>query len=428
MSFRLANPASRWLVLASAIVIAACVTLGSIHNYQADHAAADGTIAGFTKAANIEPGNAYYWHMVGYHLRTDPDNPNPQEAIGDLQRSLAEDPRDAETWMDLADAYEEMGNATSARHAYEEAAAAYPDSSDVDWRYGSFLLRQGQSDDAYRRIREALAVTPTLTPLVISRVWRATQDTHALLTRVLPNPEYDFEALDWFCEDGDVDASLETWNAYVASGKGMDIRDSFKLTDLLLESQRGEEARVAWRQAVDLSGHATEIEKGASLVFNGGFEFDSLGGGLDWFLQPRDGVGYEYDDSQFHSGKRSLHISFDGSENFDFKQAAERVPVKPQTAYHFSGFLRTEGISTESGMRFAIMFPQSRVQPILLESLTGDNKWTEQTADFVTGSDVHSVNILIARLPSRRFDNKLRGAVWIDDVKLIPASTAREMP
>ena len=426
MSLRLANPSWRWLILALAVALAVCISLGAIHNYQADHAAASGSVAGFERAAQIEPGSSLYWYGLGSHLRSDEDSPDPKGAIPALLRSVADDPRYANAWMELGDAYEASGDLATASHAYAQAAEAYPDSSDMHWRYGSFLLRQGQTQNAYQHIRRALEITPTLTPLVISRVWRATQDTKALLTQVLPNPEFDFEALDWFCGDGDVDAAMETWNAIVSAGKPLDIRDSFKIVDLLLEAQRSDDARLVWRQAVDLSGHPSEISQDPSLIFNGGFEYDSLGGGLDWIIQPRDGITYEYDTAQFHAGKRSLRISFDGSENFDFNQVYERVPVKPQTVYHFSGFLRTAGITTESGIRFAITFPQSALPPLILDSVTGDKDWTAQTADFVTGPNVHSLSILVARLPSRKFDNKLLGTVWVDDVSLVAGPPKRE--
>jgi tetratricopeptide (TPR) repeat protein len=428
MNFRVANPLARWAIFALAAAVAACVTLAAVHNEQADRAAAAANIAGFTRAAQIEPGYGFYWYALGEHLRSDPDNPNPTAAISDFLRAIADDPRDARTWMDLGDAYEETGDIPDARHAYEQAEQVYPNSSDVAWRYGSFLLRQGDTQDAYRHIRRALEITPTLAPLVISRVWRATQDTKGLLTEVLPNPEYDFAALDWFCGDGDVDPALDAWKGIVATGKPLDIRDSFKLTDLLLEAQRGDDARLVWRQAVDLSGHSAELISGPSLVFNGGFEFDSVNGGLDWIINTRDGVGYDYDTSQFHEGKRSLRVTFDGSENFDFNQVYQRVPVKPDTPYHFSAWVRTAGITTDSGPRFAITFPENLLPPVVLDGTIGDKDWTEQGADFVTGPNVHSLTILLLRMPSRKFDNKLAGTVWIDDVSLTPGTPRRQTP
>lgn len=426
MSLRLVNPLARWAILAIAIVPSVCLPLIGIRNWQADRAAAANTIPGYARAAQLEPGNAFYWYALGANRRLDLDTPNPQEAIADFQHSLADDPRDARTWIDLGDASEEIGDLSAARSAYENAIAAYPDSSDVHWRYGSFLLRQGDTSGAYAQIRLALSITPDLTPLVISRVWRATQDTDALLSQVLPSASIYYEySLDWFCGDADPDAALATWNKIVATAPSLELNSSFPLISLLLQSFRGDDARIVWRQALNLSGHGSEIGAGPSLVFNGGFEFDAVDGGLDWHLDPRDGVVYDYDTDQHHNGSRSLHVTFDGSENFDFHQVFQYVPIKPSTRYHFSAFLRTAGVTTDSGIRFAITFSGNFMPPVVLDSVIGDKDWTEQSADFTTGRDVQSVTITLVRLPSRKFDNKLLGSVWLDDVSIVPADSMK---
>jgi hypothetical protein len=182
---------------------------------------------------------------------------------------------------------------------------------------------------------------------------------------------------------------------------------------------------MVWHQALNLSGHGVEVGSGPSLIFNGGFEFDAVNGGLDWHLDPRDGVDYGYDTAEHHEGSRSLRVTFDGSENFDFRHVFQQVPVKLSTRYHFSAFLRTADITTESGMRFVITFPENFLPPLVLNSINGDKDWTEETADFTTGPQVHSVTIMLARLPSRKFDNKLRGSVWVDSVSLIPAGEVK---
>ena len=76
-------------------------------------------------------------------------------------------------------------------------------------------------------------------------------------------------------------------------------------------------------------------------------------------------------------------------------------------------------------MRFVITFPDNFLTPIVLDSLTGNKEWSEQTADFTTSAQVHSVTIMLARLPSHRFENKLMGSVWIDDVSLVPGDSVK---
>ena len=54
--------------------------------------------------------------------------------------------------------------------------------------------------------------------------------------------------------------------------------------------------------------------------------------------------------------------------------------------------------------------------------LTGSNAWTELESDFVAGPDTKAVKITLRRIPSWKFDNKVSGTVWVDDVALTPVA------
>lgn len=118
-----------------------------------------------------------------------------------------------------------------------------------------------------------------------------------------------------------------------------------------------------------------------------------------------------------------MRIEFDGKVNLDFQNLYQDVPVQPRTSYHFSAYVRTREISTASGIRLEIVDPRhpSEVQ-ILTPNLVGTNPWTPVEADFETGADTELLEILVRRVPEWRFDNKLRGTVWIDDVTLTPGT------
>jgi hypothetical protein len=54
----------------------------------------------------------------------------------------------------------------------------------------------------------------------------------------------------------------------------------------------------------------------------------------------------------------------------------------------------------------------------LTTDLIRTNPWTLVEADLATGADTHFLVITLQRDPSRLFDNKLSGTVWVDDVSL----------
>ena len=87
--------------------------------------------------------------------------------------------------------------------------------------------------------------------------------------------------------------------------------------------------------------------------------------------------------------------------------------------------MRTEEISTDSGVRFEIIDIRhpSEVQ-IVTPNVTGTNPWTLVQADVLTGPETNLLKIALRRIPSWKFDNKLSGTVWVDDVRLTPAQVS----
>src|ERR1700745_258262 len=118
---------------------------------------------------------------------------------------------------------------------------------------------------------------------------------------------------------------------------------------------------------------------------------------------------------------RSLRIVFDGTANLDFQNLMQFVPVVPLHRYHFSAYLRTQDISTDSGVRFAVFDPIHPSLPQLLTpNVVGTQPWSPVVMDFAAGPETRLLVIALRRIPSWKFDNKLRGSVSVDDVSLIP--------
>jgi hypothetical protein len=421
MRITLANPLWRRAIFAFTCLIFIATTLVSGRLWLADYYANSDRSGDLQRAANLEPGNGDYWYRLGFASKWDMSSLDMSSAIGYFRHAAEIDPRAATYWMDLGDVYALQGQPAAARDAFQHALAAYPASAEVHWRYGTFLLQQGETRAAFAEIAPALKTDPKLVPLAITRVWAATQSTDVLLG-VLPDTEdAQMQALDWFCEVQLVDPALATWNHMIGQKRSLPIDTVFPLENILLEANRGADAENAWESALIASGRTEELTERTqtnNLMFNGGFEFDSANGGLDWRLNNIRGINYSYDSTKPRFGKRSLRITFDGSQNFDFGGVWQDVPVQPNTHYRFLGFLRTAGLSTDSGIRFLISFPGTSQPNIVLANLTGDNDWQPETADIITSPDAHRIRVNLYRAASQRYENKLEGTAWVDGVEL----------
>lgn len=374
------------------------------------------------RAARLEPGNAEYWRKLGVAAELSMQGPSGTQAVADLQKAAELDPRSADIWADLASAYEKTGNAADARKAYERAQADYPISGEIAWRYGNFLLRQGDLAGGFTHIRRALTVDPSLITSGVAECWEATRDAGTIIKDVLPREaSYYVAAQDYLLSQKQDDAALVVWNGLLKLGQHLDMQDALPLVNQLISDNRIPEAQNAWKEAIETTRWPHGPSNNGSAAFNGGFEYQIANGGFGWREEPVSGVTYDMDRGVAHAGKRSLRVTFDGTANLDFAQLLQFVPVKPNQQYHFIAFLRTENITTDSGVRFLIDDPNHPSAPqTLTPNMVGTNEWTRIESDVSTGSDTDSLIIALRRIPSQKFDNKLAGVIWIDDVSLAP--------
>jgi tetratricopeptide (TPR) repeat protein len=376
------------------------------------------------KAIVLEPGYAEYWDRMGRMLQFELDDQDLAGALKNYRMAVQLSPRTARYWVDLAVVQENLGDVQQARDDFARALAAYPASAEIRWEYANFLLRQGELQAALQGMRESIAGDPSLLPLAITRAWRATGDADELATKVLPpNPQAYLQALDFFAQEKNVDAGLRIWSHLAALPQKFPIEKLFPSFEEMISENRAADAQRMWNEALEVCGVPHE-PTGERLVFNGGFETDVLNGGLDWRLNPGLGMAVEYDTTVHHGGSRSLRMDFNGGVNLDLTEPAQFVPVEPGQLYTFHAYLRTDSISTESAIHFEIFDPSRREIAAKTDGLNGTHLWTGVDAEIRTGPLTKFLEVMLRRTPSRQFENKLGGTIWIDDVSLTPGATA----
>ena len=421
MKLSLAHARVRWLFGLGVLLLVAMLSWEAGKHGWADRLANSSEPEDWRQAAELEPGNAAHWYRLGRFRQSDFVQGDLDQAILHYQRAIAVSPRSASYWSELAGAFALRGELARARHAFEQARSSDPISPQVAWSYGNFLLRQGQLSEGFAEIRRALSVDPRPTPFAVSLAWRASGDVERLLEEVLPPASsYYFQALDYFLSQQELTAALTTWNRLLGLGEPVELPRALPLVGRLIQQERLDEARRVWDQALRASGW--EVEPGdPSLVWNGGFERELARGGFGWRWRPAPGATIDFDSTTYWTGARSLRIVFDGSTNVDFQHLVQYLAVVPGSRYRFRAFLRTEGISTDSGVRVRLFDPQRPAAlDILTRALLGDQPWSRQEAEFTTGSETRLLAIALRRAASRKFDNKIRGTVWVDDVSLTP--------
>jgi len=425
------NARQRGILVAVSLLVAILLSYFSVRNALASHFADSQTPEGLERATKLEPGDARNWYLLGRYWQYNLENPDTSKAIHAYLASLAIDPASADTWLDLAMAYENEDNIPAARDAFLHARKAYPLSAEGAWRYGNFLLRQGELHTAFTEMRHSVEADPNRGAEAFSRSLRADPDVDEVLNDVLPPTSRVYlDVIRDQINDSKADIALKVWERLVSLRPHLALQDIFGFVDTLRQMNRIPGASRVWDQAVALAGLSNLQEPPGSLLWDGGFESGIMRGGFAWWI-PADSPTsqFRFDSLEKHSGNQSLRVLFTGKSNVTYMNLCHYVPVQPNTSYQFSAWLRARALTTDQGIRFRL---QASDEPASSASVTpqvqGTQPWTRVEIPWLSGKNTQLLQVCLARLPSDQGNDKIQGTVWIDDVALVPASPEHHGP
>jgi len=278
-------------------------------------------------------------------------------------------------------------------------------------------LVQGDQARALRHFRVVLANDPESVDLALQLCWHATGDANQIINQALPErPDLYFSFLRLLIHKQETAAARNVWDRLVTLNQTFPLQLAFPYLRFLLARQEVAAAQNAWQQLASLNPSLEPyLPSRENLVINAGFEVNVLNGGFDWSYLPNPHVALAIDTSEFHSGTRSLSITFDGQNPPD-AGIFQFIPVKPNTEYEFSAAYKTEELVTASGPRFSIRDAYTNASYVRTDDSLGTNPWRLQQARFQTGPNTNLVLLKIARQPAGPL---IRGKLWIDDLRLV---------
>jgi tetratricopeptide (TPR) repeat protein len=431
MILRLSNPAQRGTLVGVAFVLALSLSYFSIRNARAVYLSSLETPEAYERATQLEPGDARNWYLLGRYWQYNLEDPDAARAIRAYRSALSFDPRSADTWLDLGAAYESEGDLTAARDAFLHAKKAYPLSAEVSWRFGNFLLRQGELQPAFAEIRHAVGADPKRGAEAFSRCLRVEPDVEKILDQALPPIRDAYVDVIWDqTTDGHTENALQVWNRLVSLHPTLPLPEVFSLVGSLWANKQIDEASHVWDQAVVLAGFSDLQSPPGSVLWDGGFESGVTGGGFSWMLPEglRD-VQLSFDSREKHSGNRSLRLMFDGKTNLTLNNICHYVPVTPSTAYRFFAWIQTKALTTDEGLRFQLHSLGTQDNSVVVTpDVHGSQPWTRIEVPWSSSQDVQAMQVCLVRFPSDQADNKIQGMAWVDDVALVPESAEHAHP
>ncbi len=387
----------------------------------AEHAANPPSLAGLTKAARLQPGNADYHYLLGrYDLLV---SQSPQRALPSFLQAASLNPHRADYWFSLATVYQLLGDSTSEKFALEHAIQTDPTTPTVAWNAANFYLAQGNIDEALREFSVVLKSGSYRIPDAIRLCWQTKPNAEYLLQHVLPpDSNVYFALLDYLISSQQNASAAQVWAHLVRLNQTLDQRRVLEYVRILLASHDVTQAVLVWQQAANLAGLAAYQPSSDNLVINGDFSLDILNAGFGWRYDEVTGVQLALDPTQSRTGHQSLSISYDSASLSD-SGLSQQIPVQPNATYEFSANFKAPDIQGAGGPQFVIADSFSGAQVFASDDLKDADFWKQVGGTFTTGPDARLVTLRIPRIPA---GSPIRGKLWIDGLRLKPQSHTSE--
>ena len=369
------------------------------------------------EAASIDPSNPDPFQKLGVLHQYNLLQIDLKKAAQYFQKAIEKNPLEQEYWLHLAKIYQRMGEAGASERALENAILVFPTSYRGRWVAGNLLLQQGELERGLPHFSYILAHYPNQSTLVYEIWGKAVDDPDFILERLIPkDPSSLNQYLVYLYGTKDTNSAKKAWAKLISLGYKADRRETIRHIDFLISRRELTEAAQIWKARLQEEGLA--VPSDGNTVTNGRFEREKvLGGGFDWRIGTVTGAEVSLDRSVAFEGKSSLKIAFNGKENVDFHHVYQYVAWKPKTDYLLKAHMKTEGVTTKSGLKIEVFGLGPRFYGAS-QSLTGDNDWRELTVTFRTPALSQGGMIRVRRPSTDKFDRFIAGTVWLDNIQI----------
>jgi tetratricopeptide (TPR) repeat protein len=413
----------RWQLAVVLVILSGVYLLLVGTEFAASVFASRAELSSLERAVRLAPGNADFRHRLGrYFVFVAGD---AQSAIDSLRSAVALNPHDAHGWLDLAAAYQVTGDREGQRTALDRALQAEPTAADVAWEAANFFLIDGDIDRALREFRVVIENDVELKDAALRACWRVRPDTDALLRDAVPAHAHCLLSFFYLLRGKqETEGVIKTWSRLAQLHEKFPNRYLYDLVRYLIDVRRPDAAMAAWKQNADTLGLSAYLPTEDNLVVNGDFSLDILNGGFDWNYVNRTGVRPLLDASDFHHGRRSLSLTFEGP-GIDDAGIQQLIPVRGATTYDFSAYYKSADFEGAGGPQIVLRDAYTGTPLYTSDSLNDADFWKEVHSKVTIPDSTALLRLAIERFPAGA---AVRGKLWLDDFELSPEISSEDSP
>ena len=380
------------------------------------------TMNELSRAVALDKRNPRHHYHIALHHYYDFSARDVNLSLASYLKAISLNPTNAMYWLGLAKSYESKGDLKAAKGALERALALNPSYAKSRWMAVNLMLNDGVGSPV-QELGRIIKDFPKERKRAYSVLHRVTNnDVPLILEEAIPKELSLMSGyLDFLISRDDAKGVEVLWSAI---NESFEIDESLrnKYIDYLVSANQIPKARSYWGE---YTGGGKTGGESWNLVLNGGFENDICENLLCWTLRAAKGVEAGIDDKLFYQGARSMRIEFDGTVNINFYHVSMIVPLEPGRTYTLSAFIKTEGLTTTNGFFIEFYGRAGCKLNARTLALTGSNPWGQLSVEVKPPPGCSSGVVRLRRLKSTKFDNLIKGKVWLDGVSLVESAAAK---
>ena len=338
-----------------------------------------------------------------------------------LEQATALAPNDYRLWVDLGRAREQAGDPEGGARALRRAIELAPHYAEPRWFLGNLLLRQGRYDDAFAELRLAGERYPQrFRAQVFNLAWQVYGgDTARVAATVGDSAQARATLAAYLLGVRRSEEALSLWANLSAADKRAQHEIGRTFWQHLLSAQQHHRALSIYRE---IAPEGTPIPT-IGQILNGGFEEDIAAPGsspFGWQMGQTGQARVHLDARLSRGGERSLRLTLNAPDAFEWQNLSQLVVVEPQARYRLQYYVRTEELK---GIAAPLVQVTSTTEPIQVfassEALPeGTSDWRLVNLEFATPAQTEAVVLRIVRGECLYMVCPIFGRIWYDDFDL----------
>jgi tetratricopeptide (TPR) repeat protein len=337
---------SGWMAVLVALAGLGMASAWTIRAAWADYWMRQETAPATLRAISAMPGQAEAYARLAWLTSLD----DPHAAGIALERAVALDPWDAQSWIELGLQAEAVGDNGTAERLLLRAAQA--DNKFLPrWTLANYYYRRNETEKFWLWCKRAAEMAYG-DPLPLFQLCAREEQDGKLMERLeIRNPDVQAAYLYYLMSLNRMDLAGPAVRRAMRNGREADTPLLLAACERFLESRHVAEAAEVWNglAAAKRVAFPTPNGSGAQLAVNGSFSEAPSSRGFDWRLPAVDGVSISREEAP-----GGLRVAFNGRQPEECEVLAQFVPLPGKTEYELSFDVRTQGVAAGSGLVWRI--------------------------------------------------------------------------